>query len=203
MKKEDLVKLGLDEETAAKVEAASIEELKGFIPKARFDEVNTEKKRLETVLAERNTELEALKNSSGDADALKQQIIQLQEQYRQKDTAHAAEIAQLKLDAAIDAALTDAKAKNHKAVKALLNLEEAEIQEDGTVKGLTEQLKALQQAEDSKFMFEDSTKQKPNLKGAKIGESGNEEGDKKPNLSNLSYDELCLYLEANPDAKLI
>lgn len=202
MKKEDLVKLGLDEETAAKVEAASIEELKGFIPKARFDEVNTEKKRLETTLAERNTELEVLKNSSGDAEALKQQITQLQEQYQQKDAAHAAEIAQLKLDAAIDAALTDAKAKNHKAVKALLDLENALLQDDGSVKGLEDQLKALKQAEDSKFMFEDSTKQKPNLKGAKTGESGNEDGDKKPDLSSLSYDELCAYLEANPDAKL-
>lgn len=37
-KKEEFVKLGLDEETAAKCEAASAEELKGFIPKARFDE---------------------------------------------------------------------------------------------------------------------------------------------------------------------
>ena len=33
MKKEDLVKLGLDEETAKKVADASAEELKGFIPR--------------------------------------------------------------------------------------------------------------------------------------------------------------------------
>lgn len=202
MKKEDLVKLGMDDELAGKVEAALTEEMKGFIPKARFDEVNTEKKRLEANLAQRDTELTTLKNSTGDADALKQQITELQEQYQQKDTAHAAEIAQLKLDAAIDAALTDAKAKNHKAVKALLNLDSAELLDDGSVKGLTEQLKALSQADDSKFMFETVTKQKPNIKGAKTGESGNEEGDSKPDLSALSYDELCAYLEANPEAKL-
>lgn len=33
MKKEELVKLGLDEETAEKVANASAEELKGFVPK--------------------------------------------------------------------------------------------------------------------------------------------------------------------------
>ena len=37
MKKDEFVKLGIDEETAKKCEAASLEELKGFIPKARFD----------------------------------------------------------------------------------------------------------------------------------------------------------------------
>ena len=45
MKKDELIKLGLTEELAAKVESASAEELKGFIPKSRFDEVNTDLKR--------------------------------------------------------------------------------------------------------------------------------------------------------------
>lgn len=202
MKKEDLVKLGLDEELAAKVEAALTEEMKGFIPKARFDEVNTEKKKLEATLNERNTELETLKNSSGDADALKQQIATLQEQYKQKDADHAKEILQLKLDNAVDAALVEAKAKNNKAVRALLDLSKAELLEDGTVKGLADQLKALQQAEDSKFMFDAAGTKKLNLKGAKTGESGNEDGDKSPDFSKMGYDELSAYLEANPGTKL-
>ena len=32
MKKEEFVKLGIDEETAKKLETASLEEMKGFIP---------------------------------------------------------------------------------------------------------------------------------------------------------------------------
>lgn len=53
------MKLGIDEETAKKCEAASQEELKGFIPKTRFDEVNNEKKKLELDLRDRDgTELE-------------------------------------------------------------------------------------------------------------------------------------------------
>ena len=69
----------------------------------------------------------------------------------------------------------NAKALNAKAVKALLNLEKAELDADGNVKGLADQIKALQTAEDSKFMFGSSA---PTMKGAKIGESGNEDGDK-------------------------
>lgn len=176
MKKEDLVKLGLDEETAKKVADASAEELKGFIPKARFDEVNTEKKNLETTLTERNAQLETLKNSTGDVEGMKKQIEQLQADNKTKDEAHASEIKQLKIDSAVAAALTGAKAKNAKAVKALLDLEKAELDDDGSVKGLADQIKKLTEAEDSKFLF-DTEKKKQTFKGAKPGESGNEDGD--------------------------
>ena len=37
MKKEYFMKLGLDEETSKKCETASLEELKSYIPKTRFD----------------------------------------------------------------------------------------------------------------------------------------------------------------------
>ena len=62
MKKEEFVKLGIDEETAKKLEAASAEELKGYIPKARFDEVNDEKKKLQADVKKRDEQLETLKN---------------------------------------------------------------------------------------------------------------------------------------------
>lgn len=200
MKKEDLVKLGLDEETAKKVADASAEELKGFIPKARFDEVNTEKKNLEAAKATLEGQLESLKNSTGDVEAMKKQIETLQVENKAKDEAHAAEIKQLKIDTAIASALTEAKAKNIKAVKALLDLENAELLEDGTIKGLADQIKKLQGAEDSKFLFE--TQKKPSFKGAKPGETGKEEPDGAVDLKNMSYDELCAYLEENPDAKI-
>ena len=48
MKKDDFLKLGLDDEIAKKCEAASLEELKEFIPKSMFDEVNSAKKKFES-----------------------------------------------------------------------------------------------------------------------------------------------------------
>lgn len=201
MKKEEFVKLGISEDLAAKAEAASQEELKGYIPKARFDEVNNEKKKLELDVRDRDGQLETLKNSTGDVEAMKQQIATLQADNKAKDEAHAAEIKQLKIDAAVDAALTGAKAKNITAVKALLkDLDKAEIGEDGTIKGLAEQIEALQKSDE--YLFEAKETKKTQVKGAKPGESGNEDGDHGVDTSKMTYSELAAYMAEHPDAKI-
>lgn len=201
MKKEEFIKLGLDEETAKKCESASQEELKGFIPKSRFDEVNNEKKKLELDVRERDTQLETLKNSTGDVEGLKKQIEDLQAENTTKAESHAAEIKQLKIDSAVEAAISGAKGRNAKAIKALLNLEKAEIGEDGIVKGLSDQIKALTKADDSKFLFEESTK--PQFKGANPSDSGNSgDGQGGVNTSNMTYSQLVKYAAENPDVKL-
>ena len=169
MKREDFVKLGVDEELAKKLETASLEELKSFIPKARFDEVNTAKNTAEALLKERDGQLETLKNSSGDVESLKQQIQTLQNDNKAKDEAHAKEIYQLKVDNAVNSALSGAKAKNTAAVKALLkDLDKAELDENGAIKGLDEQIAALQKSDNYLFEAKDS---KPKMKGASVGES--------------------------------
>ena len=200
MKKEELVKLGLTEEDADKVAKASEEELKGFVPKSRFDEVNEARKHAEESVKERDKQIDGLKASAGDAEKLKQEIEQLQQSNKEKDTNHALEIRKLKLDNAVDSALTAAKAKNVKAVRALLDLDKAELSEDGSVKGLAEQIKKLSEAEDSKFLFESSTT--PKMKGAKTGEDGIDDNGGKPDLSKMSYDEICQFLSENPDAQI-
>ena len=200
MKKEDFVKLGIDEETAKKLESASQEELKGYIPKARFDEVNNEKKKLELDVRDRDGQLETLKNSTGDVDAMKKQIEDLQKANKDAADAHAAEIKQLKIDSAIDVALGNAKAKNKIAVKALLkDMDKAELDADGAIKGLAEQIEALQKSDSYLFDAKDSKKQ---FKGAAPGESGNEDGDKGVDTSKMTYSELTAYLAENPDAKI-
>lgn len=201
MKKEEFVKLGLDEETATKCEAASTEELKAFIPKARFDEVNNEKKKLELDVRDRDGQLETLKNSTGDVEGMKKQIETLQAENKTKDETHAAEIKQLKVDAAVEAAINGTKGKNAKAIKALLDLANAEVADDGTIKGLAEQLENLTKAEDSKFLFDTETT-KTKVKGAKPGESGNDDGDKGVDTSKMTYSELAAFMAENPDAKI-
>ena len=131
MKKEDFLKLGVPEELAVKCENASSEELKGFIPKARFDEVNSEKKALEASVSERDKQLDDLKKSSGDNAELKKQIEALQTANAEQKKAHEAEMAQLKLDNAIDQALAIAGAKNIMAVKALLDPKTLKLGEYG------------------------------------------------------------------------
>ncbi len=201
MKKEEFVKLGISEELAAKAETASQEELKGYIPKARFDEVNDSKKKLEQDLKDRDGQLETLKNSTGDVEAMKKQIADLQKANKDAADAHAAEIKQMKINSAIDAALTAAKAKNNTAVKALLkDLDKAEFADDGSIKGLAEQIEALRKSDD--YLFEAKDSKKTQVKGATPGESGNEDGNKGVDTSKMSYSEMVAYLAQNPDAKI-
>lgn len=179
MKKDDFIKLGLTEEQAAECEKAVNEVYKDFIPKARFDEVNNEKKRLESEVKDRDTQLENLKKASGDNEELKNQIEQLQ---RDNEL--------IKRDAAIEKALTGAKAKNLTAVKALLkDMDTAEILKDGTLKGLEDQIKTLKKDEGTKFLFEED--KPPTMKGATMGQSGDGTPSKltKDQFNKMSYKE--------------
>ena len=174
MNKEDLLKLGLTEEQAEKVLSANTEQLKGFIPKARFDEVNNAKKQAEKDLSERDMQLETLKNSTGDIETLKNTIKQLQDENKASKEQYEANISKIKLDNAIDNALGNAKAKNSRAVRALLDMEKIKF-ENETLSGLDEQLKALKEAEDSKFLFEEIKEPaKPSFSGVEPGASTGE-----------------------------
>ena len=166
MKKEDLIALGLSEEQAEKVANASAEELKGYIPKTRLDEVIKERDTYKSTLSDRDKQLDDLKKSSGDNEELKKQIADMQKANADTIKAKDAEIAKIKLDNAVEKALAEGKAKNTKAVMALLNLEGAELAEDGTVKGLAEQIDKLKADEGTSFLFDVATESKPTVKGA-------------------------------------
>lgn len=199
MTKEKLLEWGLTEEQATKV----MEGLNGsFVTKARFNEVNTELTAAKNTIKERDTQLETLKKASGDTKALQDQITQLQADNKKKDDDHAAELKNLKISNAVELALTGAKAKNNTAVKALLAdfIGKAELAEDGTVKGLDDEVKKLVEGKDTAFLFDTKAPDKK-FKGAKPGEKSDTPpaGD---DPSKMTYDELCQYLEAHPDAKL-
>lgn len=193
MKKEDLFALGLTEEQAKK----TLDALKDYVPKTQLTEVEQERDNLKAAVAERDKQLETLKKSSGDNAALQQQIADLQKANAEQQTAHEAEIAQLKLDNAVEAALLTAGAKNNKAVRALLNTEKLRLEKDGTVTGLSEQVKALQKSDG--YLFADK-QQAPQFKGFQPGASG--DGTPSVDTTNMTYSEMVSYLAANPDAKI-
>jgi len=205
MKKNDFLALGLDEEAAIKAEMAFSDSIKNaYVPKARFDEVYNEKSKLSEILKERDGQLEALKNSTGDVDGLKKEIEKLQTANSKKDEEHAAAIKDLKVETAIAAALVAAKAKNTKAVRALLELKDADLADDGTVKGLADQLKKLVESEETSFLFDAETDPKAKFtpKGAKPAESKVEKPDGKVDFAKMSFEELAAYMEANPNVEV-
>lgn len=171
MNKEELMKLGLSEEQTEKVLSVNAEQLKGFIPKSRFDEVNNTKKQLEKDLKDRDVQLENLKNSSGDVETMKQTIENLQRDNKVAKDNFEAELAKFKLESAIDTTLLGSNVINTRAVKALLDMDKIKLDGDVLI-GINEQIEALKNAEDSKMLFKvTETKQKePNFSGVKPGE---------------------------------
>lgn len=156
MKKEELLKKveGLSDDVAEKV----LKAFEGYVPKSRFDEVNDAKKDAEALVKERDKQIEDLKKSNEGNEDLKNQIAKLQEDNKKAVEAKDAEIKKIKIDNAVNTALVGAGAKNTKAVLALLKLDGAELAEDGTVKGLSEQIDALKKADDSSFLFKSDGK---------------------------------------------
>lgn len=156
MKKEDLIAMGLTEEQAKKV----MDSIDGnFVTKARFNEVNEENKTLKKSVSDRDKQLEDLKKSSGDNAALQQQISDLQKANADQQKAHETELTQLKIDNAVDIALSDAKAKNSKAVKAMLDMSVIKVGEDGKVTGHVEQIEALKKSDGWMFDADQQTQQ--------------------------------------------
>ena len=114
-----------------------------------------------------------------------------------QEKAHKAELAQLRLDNAIDAALTAAGAKNGKAVKALLDVSKVKLGEDGELTGWDDQLKAIQKSD--AYLF--NTKQQNKFRGFQPGASGDNKPGTDVDMSKMTYEELAAYMENNPDAE--
>lgn len=208
MTRKQLEDLGLTKEQAdsvMKINGDDIENAKGTTS-TEIKNLQTEVEGLKTQVGDRDKQLETLKASAGDNADLKKQIEDLQTENATAKANHESELNQLKIDFAVEKALTGAKAKNIKAVKALLELDDAKLDKDGNVKGLAEQIEKLTSGDDTKFLFEaqKQTKQQQNFKGFQPGASGEQkpgEGEK-VDFSKMSYDELTAYMEANPDAQI-
>ena len=208
MTRKQLEDLGLTKEQAdsvMKINGDDIENAKGTAS-TEIKNLQTEVEGLKTQVGDRDKQLETLKASAGDNADLKKQIEDLQTENATAKANHESELNQLKIDFAVEKALTGAKAKNIKAVKALLELDDAKLDKDGNVKGLAEQIEKLTSGDDTKFLFEaqKQTKQQQHFKGFQPGASGEQkpgEGEK-VDFSKMSYDELTAYMEANPDAQI-
>ena len=115
-----------------------------------IEALKTEKDNLSTQL---QTAKDGLKAFEGvDVKDLQSQITKLQQDLADKDAAHQAELANMAFDRKIEDAITDAKGKNAKAIKALLDLEALKVSknQDADLKAAME---ALQK--DSGYLFGD------------------------------------------------
>lgn len=195
MKKEDLIAKGLTEEQAKAVLELYDTEIKDYVPKTDLDSANRDNAALKDIIKDRDNQLTAIKKSAGDNEELKKQIETLQNENKAAAQKHSAEMRSLKIDNAIETALITSRAKTTKAVRALLDMDKIDLDKDGNVTGINEQLKALVEGDDTKYLFESST---PALKGTQLGYGV----DDTPDTSKMNYTELCAYMEANPGVEI-
>ena len=153
MTKKDFTDLGISEELATKAAEASKKELESYVQKSKYDLVVTEKETLEIQIKEHGKQLEGLKKAAKGSEELEKKVKELQDNAAASKAKYEKQINDIQLNHAIDTALKEAKAKNAKAVRSLLDMNDI-VLDDGKVKGLDKQIKKLQEAEDSKFLFE-------------------------------------------------
>lgn len=130
-----------------------------YVSKGKYEaELNKNK-----TLTQNMTELtDKVKTYEGvDLEALKQQAITWEDKYN-------ADMAKIKLETGIEKALIGAKARNMKAVKAMLNMDNIALDGD-TVTGLEEQLSGLLKTDTYLFNVADEqqTRQTTGVKGLK------------------------------------
>jgi vacuolar-type H+-ATPase subunit I/STV1 len=157
-----------------------------YIPKGKFDELNNSHKEYKAQLEERDKQLAELKKKAKGNEELTQQLNDLQEANKQKIDEYENKLSKQKLNFKIREEISKEKAKNVKAVEALLDMEKVKM--DGeTVTGLSDQLKTLKESDP--YLFGDD---KPSNPGA------NPPADPKRTVRD-EYNETKEMLRKNPN----
>ena len=174
MKKEDLIALGVDEETAKSIMALHGKTVTQL--NAQVATLEGERDTAQQQLASNQTELDTLKESAKGNEELTAQLADLQTKFDEAKINSENTIATLKKESAIDVALLKAGAKNSKAAKALLDVEKIELAEGGTIKGLDEQLETIRTEND--YLFQPAEPNEPGKPTIVTG--GNPKGGQPP-----------------------
>lgn len=198
MRKEELLKLGLDEATAQKVAEASAEELKSFIPKSRFDEVNTSKNDYEKQVKDFQKQVDDLTKSAKSTEELQTNMKKLQEDFKIKETEYQAKLKDTALNSAIKLSLSG-KVHDADVVSMLIDKKTIEVDDKGNItKGLDEQLKTLKESKSFLFVPEKKEEPKPNPYGflPRVG-GGNDQQPPKDQKPTSIYDMVGQYYSQN------
>ena len=198
MKTAFLKGLGLEKDVIDEIMAENGKDIEA--EKAKAKDIQTQLDTANNTIKERDKQLEDLKNSPDNPEELKKQIQKLQDDNKAAKEAHEKEIKELKVSTALEKALSDAKAKNAKAVQALLDLgDDVELADDGSIKGLDDKIKALKKSD--AYLFDDA-KPSTTIKGANPANTNpnnpTDPGSKKP--QEKSYEDFLAEVEAESNA---
>lgn len=122
--------------------------------KGELDTYKTKVSELENEVKSKEKDIENLQKQVGDTKALQDQITQLETDKTNLSNELTTKVTEIQKSHAIEGAIRDAKGKNIKAIKALLDADKITY-EDGVLGGVAEQLENLAKAEDSSMLFGD------------------------------------------------
>lgn len=161
---------------------------KSYVPKADFNEKIEEVKQLRQSLSERDSQLAGLQKATAQNADLQNQINALVAKNKESEDKFKEDFKKLKIETAKETALAKAGARNIRAALALLDSDKITFADDGKIYGIDEQIKALKESDETKFLFAEET-----LEGYKPA-GGNGLPANKP-VEKMSYAELCDYLD--------
>lgn len=153
MKREDLTKLGLTDDAIDQIMKLHGQDIESH--KTALTAATTELDTLKTQLTEAGKTIEGFKKL--DIDGIKAAADEYKTKFEQAQADATKQVAALKFEHALDGALTGAKAKNPKAVKALLDMEtlqKAYDEKTGTIVNFENHLKPVKEAND--YLFDDA-----------------------------------------------
>jgi len=172
MNNEQLIAAGFTEEQAVKIIEMHNAAISGnFVPKARLDEVIAERKQLRDLIAERDRQLDTLKNETGAAENLQAQIAELQAANAESQKRFDSEMKRMRREGLDERLLNEAKAINPLACKPFLPVIDNGIDDDGYTALRKQHIEAISNADNTKFLFQQAQQQQQFV-GIKPGEKG-------------------------------
>jgi chromosome segregation ATPase len=151
MKRDDLKKLlgdQIGDDVIDKIMAEHGKDIEG--KKAEVSTLTTERDALKTQLDQASQQIDSFKTM--DIEGVKKSAEEWKAKAEQAAADAKAQVSKLKFDHALEASLTGAKARNAKAVTALLDTTLLKMGEDGAISGLKEQLEKIQSEHDYLFV---------------------------------------------------
>lgn len=158
MKKQELLDLGVPEELVEKILISHGKDIEA--KKTEIETLTTAQKASKKQIEDANAAIATFKDL--DVDAIKASAEEYKTKFEEAQEASAKQLKQVKFDHALNDGISTAKAKNIKAVRALLDVDKISLEDDGTLSGLDEQL--LKVTEENDFLFEPVEDEKPDPK---------------------------------------
>jgi DNA repair exonuclease SbcCD ATPase subunit len=197
MKREFLKELGLEDDVISKIMAEhgkTVNSLKDDADKV--DTLEAQLQDLKGEIKDRDKQLEELADKAKGNEELLKEINDLKDLNDKTAKDYQEKLNQQAFDFALERSLADVKAKNPKAVKALLDTEAIKFDGDKLL-GLEEQLKTLQESDS--YLFGDG--EPAGLKGRKPNDNNEppKTGVTKEQFNQMNYKERVSLFTENPD----